>query len=343
MQNRSDPSVSASALHRSASHISLMQRPTFWGAPRFLLDESNAGGAAGGAGTGGGGSGAGASGGSAGSGAGAGAGAEGAGAADGGSNDGGGAGGAGAGGGQSGGDGGAPSPYRPDGLPEHYAGASDKETIDKLYTAVNGFRSKQGEAGAVPEKPDAYALDASDKLKPYIGSLDKDPVWGKTREIFHKAGITDKQFKATLGPLLEGLIDGGLVAAPIDPKAVLKSMAPEALANGSDEEKIAAGAKRVQDNIAWADGAKANKAIPEDVASFLATSAADNAAANKLIEWLRGSNSETRPAMGGGGSSGMSDDAIKARINDPRNNPSSPQFDRSFAAETDRLSQKHYG
>lgn len=340
MQNPSARNVLA-VVSNSALHISTLHRPS-WGAPRFLLDENNAGGAAGGGGAGGGGSGAGGnSGGADGGGAGAGAGG---GAGSGAGTGGGDAGGAaGAGGGQPGGGSGAPSPYRPEGLPDHYFGGNDKETIDKLFGAVNGFRTKQGEAGAVPEKPDAYALDASDKLKPYIGNLDKDPVWGKTREIFHKAGITDKQFKATLGPLLEGLIDGGLVAAPIDPKAVLKSMAPETLANGTDEEKIAAGAKRVQDNIAWADGAKANKAIPEDVASFLATSAADNAAANKLIEWLRGSNSETRPAMGHSGGSGMSDDAMKARINDPRNNPSSPQYDKAFAAETDQLSRKQWG
>lgn len=340
MQSPSVRNVLAS-VSNSALHISTLQRPS-WGAPRFLLDENNAGGAAGGGGTGGGGSGGGASGGSADGGAAAGGAGAGAGGNAGtGGGDAGGA--AGAGGGQSGGGSRAPSPYRPDGLPDHYFGGSDKETIDKLFGAVNGFRTKQGEAGAVPEKADAYTLDASDKLKPYIGNLDKDPVWGKTREIFHKAGITDKQFKATLGPLLEGLIDGGLVAAPIDPKAVLKTMAPEALSNGTDEEKIAAGAKRVQDNIAWADGAKANKALPEDVASFLATSAADNAAANKLIEWLRGSNSETKPAMGGATGSGMSEAQIKDRINDPRNNPSSPQYERSFALETDELTRKHYG
>ncbi|OKO67839.1 hypothetical protein AC629_42475, partial [Bradyrhizobium sp. NAS80.1] len=268
----------------------------------------------------------------------------GAGGGAGGSNNGaGGSGDGGAGGGQSGGGGGAPSPYRPDGLPDHFAGGSDKETIDKLFTAVNGFRTKQGEAGAVPEKADGYALDASDKLKPYVANLDKDPVWGKTRDIFHKAGITDKQFKATMGPLLEGLIDGGLVAAPIDPKAVLKGMAPPDMANASDDEKIAAGSKRVTDNIAWADGAKANQALPEEVASFLAASAADSVAANTLIEWLRGSNGETRPAMGGGGSSGMTDAQLKERINDPRNNPSSSRYDKTFATETDQLSRKQWG
>ncbi|MGY3392939.1 hypothetical protein ACVWW6_005530 [Bradyrhizobium sp. USDA 3311] len=342
------PSLFVSAASNSALHISSLQPR--WGGPRFLLDNNNAGGAAGGGGTGDGGNGGGANGGGAGDGGAGGGGAGGGGAGGGGaggggSNNGGGAGsGGGAGGGQSGGGGGAPSPYRPDGLPDHFAGTSDKDTIDKLFTAVNGFRSKQGEAGAVPEKAEGYVLQASDKLKPYVTNFDKDPVYAKTREIAHKAGMTDKTFNAFLGPLLENLVEGGLVAAPIDPKAVLKGMAPAEMANASDDEKIAAGSKRVTDNIAWADGAKASKALPEDIATFLATSAADNAAANKLIEWLRGSNNETRPALpSGGGSSGMSDDQLKARINDPRNNPSSAQYDKAFAAETDTLSRKHWG
>jgi hypothetical protein len=312
----------------SASHISTFQ-PRY--GARFLLDE-NAGGAGDGAGTGAGASGAGAG---AGSGAAAAGAAAGSGAAAGT--------GAAAAGGQSGQGDGSPSPYRPDGLPDHLFGKSDKETIDKLNATVTGFRTKQSEAGVVPEKPDAYTIDASDKLKPYITNFDKDPVFAKAREIAHKAGMTDKTFKSFLGPLLENLVDGGLVAAPIDANAMLRSLAPAALANATDAEKQTAGARRVQDNIAWADGAKANQALPEDIASFLAASAADNPAANKLIEWLRGSNGEQIPAMGGGGNSGMNEAQMTARVNDDRNNPSSPKYDKAFAAETDTLSKKHWG
>lgn len=70
--------------------------------------------------------------------------------------------------------GGSPSPYRPTGLPDHYAGASDQETIDKLFGVVNGFRQKQGDASAVPTNGDGYSFELSDVLKPYVDHFDKD-------------------------------------------------------------------------------------------------------------------------------------------------------------------------
>ena len=92
----------------------------------------------------------------------------------------------------------------------------------------------------------------------------------------------------------------------------MRALAPATLASATDQEKEAAGGRRVQDNIAWADGAKASQAIDPDIAEFLSVSAADSLAANKLIEWLRGANSETLPALGSGGGSGMSNDQLTA-------------------------------
>ena len=112
--------------------------------------------------------------------------------------------GAGAAGGQpNGGSGDGPSPYRPEGLPDHYFGDSDKATIDKLHAAVTGFRKNQGDAGAVPASADAYSFEPSDTLKPYVAGFDKDPVYAAVRGIAHKAGITDKQFKTFMPGVLE--------------------------------------------------------------------------------------------------------------------------------------------
>ncbi len=309
----------------SSSHISLLQRPF---GPRFLLDEANAGGAPAGGGTGDGA-----------------AGAAGSAAPSGGASDPPGAAAAAAapGGGQPGAAA-APSPYRPDGLPDHLFGGNDRETIDKLHKAVSGFRTQQGEAGAVPEKPEGYSFEPSDKLKPYVADFDKDPVYGAVRGIAHKIGMPDKMFKAFVPAILEHFVDGDLVAAPVDPKAMLRDLAPQSLANATDAEKETAGGKRVQDNIAWIDGAKANKAMPEAVADFFAASAAGDPRAHAAIEWLRGSASEPAPALGGGaGGSGMSESALETRLNDPRNVPGSPQYEPAFARETDDLYKKHYG
>ncbi|MBP1296621.1 hypothetical protein [Bradyrhizobium elkanii] len=300
-----------------------------------MRDEANAGGAAGGGGAGGG-AGSGASGtGTGGEGAGSGAGA---------------GGGTGAGAGGEGGSGqpdggiGSPSPYRPSGLPDHYAGSSDKDTIDKLFSAVNGFRTKQGEAGAVPTNGDGYSFEASDALKPFVANFDKDPVYKAVRDIAHKAGLTDKQFKTFLPGVLEHFVSAELVGAPVDPKAMLRGLAPANLANGTDAEKETAGAKRVTDTIAWIDGAKANNTLPPDVAEFLSAGAASDPRAIATIDWLRGEASEPKPAMNGGNNNGGQSDAdLERRNNDPRNVPGKPEYDAAFRAETDRMFKQRYG
>lgn len=247
------------------------------------------------------------------------------------------------GGGQPGDGGAAPSPYRPDGLPDHLFGGNDRETIDKLHKAVSGFRTQQGEAGAVPENPEGYSFDASDKLKPYVGNFDKDPVYGAVRGIAHKIGMPDKMFKAFVPAILEHFVDGELVAAPIDPKQILRDMSPANLANASDADREAAGARRVQDNVAWIDGAKANGTMPEGVADFFAASAAGDPRAHAAIEWLRGSKSEPAPAMGGAVASGVSEADLKARLADPRGQVGAEKYDPAFARETDEMYKKYYG
>lgn len=247
------------------------------------------------------------------------------------------------GGGQPGGGAAAPSPYRPDGLPDHLFGGSERETIDKLFGAYKGARQSIGEAGAVPDNPDGYSFEASDKLKPYVGNFDKDPVYGAVRGIAHKIGMPDKIFKAFVPAFLEHCVDGELVAAPVDPKQMLRDMAPSNLANASDADKETAGARRVQDNVAWIDGAKTNGTMPEGVADFFAASAAGDPRAHAAIEWLRGSKSEPTPAMGGGVTSGVTEVQLQERIKDPRGTVGSPTFDPAFARETDDLYKKFYG
>lgn len=239
-------------------------------------------------------------------------------------------------------------PYRPEGLPDHLAGANDRETVDKLFKAFDGYRRGEAERGAVPKTAADYAFEASDKLKPFVQNFDKDPVYAAARDIAHKAGMTDKVFKAFIPGLLEHLVEGGLVDQPVDAKAQLRTLAPSNVA-GDDAAKEAAGAKRVRDNVAWVDGAKAQGAFgdPNDpgakeIADFFASTLASDPRAHRAIEWLRGKDAEPRPALPASGSGAGTAD-LTARINDPRGNPNSPQFDRAFAAETDRMLQQQYG
>lgn len=243
----------------------------------------------------------------------------------------------------SGGDGQPPATYRPDGLPDHYFGKDNNETIDKLFKAVDGFRRTEGDRGTVPKTAAEYGFEASDKLKPYIGNFDKDPLYGAVRDIAHKIQMPDKMFKAFMPAVLEHFVEGGLVDQPIDAKAQLRALAGPNAAALDDAGKEAAGSKRVTANIAWVDGAKAQGALPDNVAEFFAASLASDPRAHDAIEWLRGKNGEPKPALPGGQGGGGGAEAVNARNLDPRNDPNSAKFDRAFAAETDRLMREQYG
>jgi hypothetical protein len=243
----------------------------------------------------------------------------------------------------------APGPsataYRPEGLPDHLFGATEKETIDKLWGAQKGVRDEIATRGAVPKDVAGYTFEPTEALKPYAANFDKDPLFGKTREIAMKAGITDKQFQNFVAPLLDHMVTSGMVDAPVDANAQLLQLAPPGT-YASDQEKSAAAAKRVQDNIAWADGAKAQKtfgAQSDAIADFFVAAAASDPRAHHAIEWLRGQGGEAKVLFGGnGGGGGQDDNALKARMNDPRNDPRHMSFDRGFAEETDRLTKARW-
>lgn len=229
----------------------------------------------------------------------------------------------------------AATPHRPEGLPDHLLGKDDKETVDKVFKAYDGFRKTAGEQGAVPESADKYSFEASDKLKPHVANFDKDPVYIAARDLAHKSGMTDKVFKSFIPSLLEHLVDGGLVEAPMDPKAMLRQLAPVNMDKATDAEKEVAGGKRVRDNIAWLDQMKADKTLPDDAATYLVAQAADNPGAHALIDWLRGNRQERKPALTGGAAAGGSSKAdLDARTADPRNDPQSPKFEKAFAERT---------
>ena len=238
----------------------------------------------------------------------------------------------------------AGSAYRPEGMPDHFLGKDDRETVDKLFKAADGFRREAAERGTVPKEATAYAFETSEKLKPFVAGFDKDPVYNAARDIAHKAGMTDKVFQKFIPGFLESMIDNGMVGQSMNGDEMLVSLAPASMKDATPEEKKTAGAKRVTDTLAWVDGAKTQGNMPPAVADYLSTIAADDPKAIGLVDWLRGSAHEPRPAMQGGNvPGGTSEEALKARNLDPRNQPGGKQYDAAFAAETDRLYRAHYG
>lgn len=194
----------------------------------------------------------------------------------------------------------------------------------------------------MPKQGELYKIEFGDKMKPFVQNLDKDPVWKAVHDIAREAEISSGQLNKFLPKLMEKMVEGGLVEAPVDAQAQLRSLAP-AGNYANDQEKDTAAAKRMSNNTAWVDQSKAQGVMPADVADFFAAGAASDPRAHKAIEWLRGAAHEPRPAMEAGkAAGGLTAEQLKARNIDPRNNPQSQQYDEAFAAETQRLFQLTY-
>lgn len=244
-------------------------------------------------------------------------------------------------------------PYRPDGLPDHLSGTSDKETIDKLYKAFDGYRRGEGERGGVPRSPDDYKFEWGETMKPFAENFGKDPLYKETLSIAHKAGISDKAMAKFLPALLGHMVESGMVAPPVNAGEQLMKLTPREAAGLDAAGQKAAAGRRLNNNIAFVDGLKSQLLGSDPQAAqsplgqaldWLAAETTDKVQANFLVEWLMGRGEQPKPALDGGRKAGGTDDeAIKARIRDPRNDPNSATFDRAFAAETDRLSQQQWG
>jgi hypothetical protein len=246
-------------------------------------------------------------------------------------------------GGQAQGAGGGASPYRPEGLPDHLVGASERETIDKLFGAYKPAREaigKFGELGELPADPTAYKFEPSEALKPYSEHLATDPAFKMVQDAAHKAGIRDKQFAPFISGVMEAMIEGGLVEPPVDVAKERAALVPADAANLDDAGKAAAVDKRVRTNHALIDVWK-GRGLDEDAATAL-SSMLDSAAANRAIEFFAAQLKTEQPALGGGHAGAVTEASLEARTRDPRNRHGSPQYDAAFAAETTRQFQQFY-
>lgn len=248
-----------------------------------------------------------------------------------------------AGGGQPSGEGGATGPYRPDGLPDHLFGTSERETLDKVWGAYRPARdeiAKFGELGKLPKDETGYSFEPSEKVKPYLADIEKDPVMKVVREAALKSGIRDKQFTPFIGTIMEAMIDGDMVQPPVDLDAERAALLP-AEAKGLDEAgQKAAVDKRVRDNHARLDLFKA-RGLDEKAAEALGLNL-DTAAGNKAIEWIAEATRTPQPTTGGNPTGGTTHEQVKARLADPRGKVGHSKYEKSFADETDRMYQSLY-
>lgn len=228
--------------------------------------------------------------------------------------------------------------YRPDGLPDHLAGQNDKETIDKLFKSVDGFRRTQAERGEVPAESKAYTLTPSDSIKPYIEKYDSDPVFAATRDLALKHGLTQKQFDGFVSGWIETLSQGDVLGEPYNPDRERAALMPDEKDPAQRTIKVES---LVRENIARVTTWK-EQGLPDAAAKWLLASM-DRAGPNQLTAWIAARGGEATPALSGiNAGTAITEQMLNARVADPRGRVGEPKYDPDFAAETTRLYKAKY-
>ena len=211
------------------------------------------------------------------------------------------------------GSGDSPKGYVPEGIAEHYVGANDQETIDKLYSAVQGYRKEQSKKN-IPEKAEEYTFDLPDELKEKIPMPDeKDPLFPKFQELAVKHKLSKELFNDFAVELYGAVAEASAAGESGDENEEKLDFAFESYGG---EEK----AKPVQDGvIAWAEGQKANGVFDDnDVEEVRALSGYSQGL--KFLAKLREQTGE-KPIpvkMDGNTSTGKTEAELRKMMDDPR-------------------------
>jgi hypothetical protein len=267
---------------------------------------------------------------------------------------GGGEGGGNGGGGNGDGDGSGGALTLPDGFPDQFKGSTLEESLGKLLggftetnTRMEGLRTKLGQLPKAPDKPDAYTYEPSERVKPFVGDIAKDPVFGQARTAFHKHGVSQDQFAGIMEDLYAPLIEQGLISQPFNPKAEVDTFMT---ANGLDRTGAQAALVEAE---SFAKGLGAQlKGVPEalkpDVQAAL-ISLTDTAAGNVLLRALSGRLQENGIRIAGESTvqGEISADELKKLDADPRIDPRNREhkdpdkrFDPALRARYDAAYQK---
>lgn len=237
---------------------------------------------------------------------------------------------------------GAPAAYYPDKLPEHLRGASDKDTIDRLWANASGLRDDMAKRGAVPDKADGYKLTLSDDLMKVYGDPSKDKSTKIFQTLAHKHKLTETQAAGLYADWHQELIAQD-VYKPLDVTAEAKKMVGDGAAVLSpDQLKERAGAIWTE-AMTMVDGLLEQKKLTPAEA-VMARALGESADGISLLRAFGRLSREQGLQPGGqGGPVQMTREELDRRNNDPRANPLSQQYDPAFAAQTEAMFRARYG
>lgn len=231
--------------------------------------------------------------------------------------------------------------YKPEGVPEHLFGATNNETIDKMFGAYKGARDELAKGKpAVPAAKD-YQWNWSEAVKGQGGIASDDAAIGAFAEIAHEHGYTQQQIDA-IPKFFDKLIEKGVIEKPFDSAQLLTDLAPAGY-RGTPEEVQARGSQRLAAAEAWIGQLPASAGFDDAMRQemrLLTTSAAGV----KVIETFMKSGMNPSASAGGNGSQqgAVTKGDLDRRVADPRNDAYGQKYEPDFAAETRRMFKQLY-
>ncbi|MER9622674.1 hypothetical protein NKI98_14745 [Mesorhizobium sp. M0222] len=242
----------------------------------------------------------------------------------------------------------AGQPYKPQGLPETMYGKDDRETMDKMATALNGYRQRDS---AVPDKIEAYNAFEIDKapeaIRGQLQALTADPLFGAVA----KVAMDEKIPVATLHKLTTALYsqaaEAGILEAVVDPvkeRAALLPDGAKSLPKADQDKAIEARMQANEDFVKL----MIPQGLDKDVAEHALLMNMDTAMGNKFIEFFASKMTgadKAQPFGGpGAGPAGQNQrDALRKEMAAPEMDPQHPKFDRARYDELDQKYQKLVG
>lgn len=237
----------------------------------------------------------------------------------------------------------AAGPYRPQGLPDTMFGKDDRETMDKMATALDGYRKRDS---AVPEKPEAYSAFEVDKapeaIRGHLQELAKDPLFGAVAKVAHEEKVPVGVLHKLTTALYAQAAEAGILEAPLDVAKERASLLPDAaksLPKAQQDAAIDARMKANEDFVTLMQ----QHGLPKEVGEHGLLMLMDTAKGNQLIEFFASKMTgadKAQPFGGAGVGAGATDQraALRAEMAAPEMNPQHPKFNR---AAYDALDQKY--
>lgn len=253
--------------------------------------------------------------------------------------------------------GGDPAPagdlYKPEGLADNFVGKDNKETIDRLKAAVDGYRNRDAQ-NQVPDKADAYgqfSADLPETIKPHVETLASDPLFARVSAKAHELRLSVPAYQALVTEFVSVSQEMGMMEPIVDERAERAELVPDTAKHLTEAEQKAAVEKRMNENFAFMDalGARGadNGGLAQADVEFAKAMLGDSAKGHRVLEFLRSSVSGGKgggPAMQVGVTTHPDAKQDLARRNAlPANTVGHKDFDRASYDQLQADYKKVYG